>query len=351
VASPLAVTTNGRGREVPVDTIVRVSAEGTTLDSVTVQFGAGRLAGAIDSEGTWVASDRLEPATTYVVTSESTNDSGVRYRDQSQFTTRALSLDQQTYASVAPLEGETVGIGMPVIVTFDVPVTDKASIEKHLSVTSSPAQPGSWHWINSQEVRWRPKTYWKAGTEVAVDIGINGVSAGAGIYGQESRKLNFKVGSASIYKVNAKTHQMQVYSDGSLVRTLPITTGKPGFTTRSGVKVIMEKFDSRRMNSETVGIARDSSEGYDLDDVKWAMRVTYSGEFIHAAPWSVGYQGDANVSHGCTGMSTADAQWLFERSKRGDVVEYTGTDRQMTLTNGYGDWNSDWSSYAAGSAL
>ena len=38
---------------------------------------------------------------------------------------------------------------------------------------------------------------------------------------------------------------MQVFSNGTLLRTIPITTGKPGFTTRSGTKVIIEKFDEQ----------------------------------------------------------------------------------------------------------
>ena len=142
---------------------------------------------------------------------------------------------------------------------------------------------------------------------------------------------------------------MKVYSNGRLLRTLPITTGKDGFTTRSGTKVIIEKFPSKRMNSETVGIT--GSEAYDLSHVRWAMRVTYSGEFIHAAPWSVASQGLANVSHGCTGMSTSDAAWLYAMSRRGDVVQYTGTDRPMTLTNGYGDWNESFAQWRQGSAL
>jgi lipoprotein-anchoring transpeptidase ErfK/SrfK len=105
------------------------------------------------------------------------------------------------------------------------------------------------------------------------------------------------------------------------------------------------------MNSETVGISAGDPEAYDLDNVEYAMRVTYSGEFVHAAPWSVGYQGYSNVSHGCTGMSTDNAAWFYNLSKRGDVVEYTGTDVQMTMTNGYGDWNVGYAEYAKGSAL
>ena len=144
---------------------------------------------------------------------------------------------------------------------------------------------------------------------------------------------------------------MQVFSNGSLLRTIPITTGKAGFTTRSGTKVIIEKFREKRMNSETVGIGQDDPEFYDLDDVEYAMRLTYSGEFIHAAPWSEASQGSANVSHGCTGMSTADAAWLYDMTLRGDVVEYTGTDRWMTVENGYGDWNLPFADYRSGSAL
>ena len=105
------------------------------------------------------------------------------------------------------------------------------------------------------------------------------------------------------------------------------------------------------MNSETVGIAQDSSEGYNIDNVQYAMRLTYSGEFIHAAPWSVSSQGVANVSHGCTGLSTANAKYLFDMTRRGDVVEYTGSNRPMTLTNGYGDWNESYAQYKDGSAL
>ncbi len=344
-------STSATGRNVPVDQVVRVAAAGGTLTSVTVASTGGRVAGEINDAGDWVASELLEPATSYVVKSVASTDEGAVQRDRSRFRTQDLSLDQQTYPSLAPLNGETVGVGMPVIVTFDVPVTDRKSIQKHMAVTSTPAQKGSWRWLSSQEVHWRPKTYWKAGTDVAVDVNINSVPAGGGIYGQEDRHIDFQVGSANIYKVNARTHQMQVFSNGSLLRTLPITTGKPGFTTRSGVKVIIEKFDTKRMNSETVGIAAGSAEAYDIDDVRWAMRVTYSGEFIHGAPWSVGSQGYANVSHGCTGMSDANAKWLFDMSKRGDVVEYTGTDRPMTLDNGYGDWNEPFSTYAEGSAL
>jgi lipoprotein-anchoring transpeptidase ErfK/SrfK len=337
---------------VPVDKQVRITASGGTLDSVSVGSRAGALAGELSQDSSsWTASDLLEPGTDYVVRAVAKRADGKSVTRTSRFHTVDLTLDQQTYPSVAPLQGETVGVGMPVIVTFDVPVTDRASIEKHMSVQASPRQPGTWHWLSDTEVHWRPKTYWKAGSDVSVDVDINSVPAGGGIYGQESRHVDFEVGDAHIYKVNAQTDQMQVLSNGKLLRTIPITTGKPGFTTRSGTKVIIEKFASKRMNSETVGIPAGSADAYDIDNVQWAMRVTYSGEFVHAAPWSVADQGSANVSHGCTGMSTENAAWLYAMSRRGDVVEYTGTDRPMTLDNGYGDWNASFADYRAGSAL
>ena len=341
-------------KAVPVDHDVRVSASGATLDSVTVESAAGllKLPGELSRDSSsWTAHGRLEPGTDYVVHAVAKRADGQKVTRTSRFHTQDLTLAQQTYASVAPLQDETVGVGMPVIVTFDVPVTDKASIEKHMSVTATPRQPGAWHWISDQEVHWRPKVYWKAGSDVSVNLDINSIPAGAGIYGQENRHVDFNVGDANVYKVNAQTDQMRVFQNGSLLRTIPITTGKPGFVTRSGVKVIIEKFRKKRMNSETVGIKKNDPDYYNIDDVEYAMRVTYTGEFVHAAPWSVASQGHENVSHGCTGMSTADAAWLYNMSRRGDVVEYVGTDRGMTLTNGYGDWNASFADYRAGSAL
>ncbi len=351
-----SVSTNvKRKTDVPVDTVLTVSARDGRLSTVDVigSGDVGALTGAIAGDGSkWKADDRLEPGTTYTVRTSVRGDDGELVTKQQKFTTQDLSLDQQTYPSVAPLPGETVGVGMPVIVTFDVPVTDPASIEKHMTVTTAPEQPGTWHWISDTEVHYRPKKYWKAGTTVDVDLDINGVDAGNGIYGQEDREVNFTVGDAHIYKVDMDTHQMKVFSNGKLLRTIPITTGEqPKFTTRSGIKVIIEKYDAKRMDSETVGIPNNSPDGYNIDNVQWAMRVTYSGEFVHAAPWSVGSQGYANVSHGCTGMSTSNADWLYHMSVRGDVVDYTGSDRGMEATNGFGDWNVSWDEYKQGSAL
>jgi lipoprotein-anchoring transpeptidase ErfK/SrfK len=338
-------------KDVPVDQAVTIGATGGTIDTVKATSSAGELKGQVSPNGSrWTATDRLEPGTAYTITTTAERSDGTAVTRTTRFSTQALTLDEQTYPSVAPLAGETVGVGMPVIVTFDVPVTDRATFEKHMTVTAKPAQVGSWHWISNTEAHWRPKSYWKAGSRVHVDVDVNSIPAGNGIYGQESRELDFHVGDAHVYRVNTVTDQMNVFSNGKLLRTIPITTGEqPQYTTRSGTKVIIEKFESRDMNSETVGIT--GADAYNIKGVQWAMRVTFSGEFIHAAPWSVAYQGNSNVSHGCTGMSTENAAWLYAMSRRGDVVEYTGTDKPMTLTNGYGDWNESFQTYRQGSAL
>jgi lipoprotein-anchoring transpeptidase ErfK/SrfK len=339
--------------DVKVNRSLRLNVTDGTFSSVTVTGKESRVDGTLSTDKlSWQSSSRLQPGETYRVRGTAVDEDGKEIVYRSRFSTETLSLDQQTFPSFFPLPGATVGVGMPAIIRFDVPVTNKASIEKHLHVTSVPAQAGAFHWISDTEVHWRPKRYWQAGTKVTVDADVDSVPAGNGVYGQKSRTSTFTIGRSMISKVDMNTHQMRVFRDGKLIRTIPITTGEqPKFTTRSGVKVIVEKYRRKRMNSETVGIDPNGPDGYNIAGVEYAMRVTYSGEFVHAAPWSVGSQGRANVSHGCTGMSTANAGWLYDQTMIGDVVVYTGTTKEMTLTNGIGDWNLPFKEYATGSAL
>jgi lipoprotein-anchoring transpeptidase ErfK/SrfK len=338
------------GAAVPIDAPVTVTTTGGALEAVRVASAAGAVQGAVE-DGTWTSSSLLEPGTDYSITATATRSDGRRVERTRSFHTVDLTLDEQTFAAVAPLDGETVGVGMPVVVTFDLPVTDRALFEKHMRVTSTPAQRGSWYWLSDREVHYRPARYWKAGSEVSVDLDINSLPAGNGIYGQESRSIDFRVGDSVVSRVDVSTHTMRTFVNGELARTMPISAGKAGWETRSGTKVIIEKFRRKRMNAATIGVDESDPEYYDLSNVQYALRVTYSGEFLHAAPWSSGSQGSANVSHGCVGMSLADAQWLYERTSRGDVVEVTGSERQMTLENGFGDWNLSAAEWKQGSAL
>lgn len=349
----ISANVRAKQKNVTVDTQVTVDGSNGRLTEVSLTSAkAGQVSGTLAADGgSWQADGLLEPGSAYVLKATLAGANGQSVTKTRRFTTQRLTMAQQTYPSISPLAGQTVGVGMPVIVKFDVPVTDRASIEKHLSVTSVPAQVGSWHWFSNSEVHWRPKHYWKAGSTVTVHADVNGVSAGNGVYGQTSRDVTFHVGDRHIYKVDLKTDQMKVFSNGKLLRTIPVTGGQPGFTTRSGIKVIIQKYAKHTMNSETIGIPKGDPNYYDMKDVQWAMRITFSGEFVHAAPWSVASQGHANVSHGCTGLSTADADWLYHLTRVGDVVDETGTDRPQEVTNGYGDWNLSFKDYKKGSAL
>lgn len=345
------VRTNDR---VPVDTVLKLTAQEGRFEAVVVSTGSGKaeLRGRLSRGATrWTARERLEPGRRYRVRTVAVDGDGLFTKKTSRFRTEDLTLDEQTFPSIAPLDGETVGVGMPVIISFDVPVTDRANIEQHLSVQTSPRQRGSWAWLSDHEVHWRPQHYWEPGTEVSVDADINSVDAGDGVFGQYSRSASFAIGEAMVSKIDVHRHRMRVFRNGSLLRTIPISAGKAGFTTRSGTKVIMEKHRVKEMDATTIGIDRSDPEYYRIDDVEYAMRVTYSGEFLHAAPWSVGSQGSQNVSHGCVGMSTEDAAWLYDLSRRGDVVEVTGTNRAMEPGNGYTDWNKTFAEYRQESAL
>ena len=356
--APVQLTANvdDGAKQVKVDTLVGVKASAGTLSKVNVSYswtdsrGAtkkGDLSGTLNkSKTSWKATERLEPSGDYTVRMTGTNAAGETRTDRTSFTTQALSLSQQTYASLTPLDGSEVGVGMPAVVHFDVPVTDRASIEKNLHVTSSPAQAGSWHWYGNREVHWRPQTYWKPGSKVSVQADINGVSAGNGIYGQKSASTHFTVGRSMIVKVNLASDVATVSRDGKKVRTILVSGGKSGWRTRSGVKLIMSKEYDKKMTNEMIG----AKEPYDLT-VAYAMRITNSGEFLHSAPWNAAVFGRRNASHGCVGMSTSNAAWLIHNSMIGDPVVTTGSDRGIEPGNGFSDWNASFKEYAKGSAL
>ncbi|WP_232524868.1 L,D-transpeptidase [Nocardioides mangrovicus] len=338
---------------VPVSKLLRLTASEGTFRTVQLATLKGvEVPGQMNADRTgWHATSRLTSGKKYVVKAVAADASGTARTWTARFDAASLTKDEQTYPSVNPLPDANVGVGMPIMVHFDRPVKNKAAFERNMHVTTSAGQTGSWYWIDDNTAHYRPQTYWQGGSTVNVDLDLASVDAGNGIYGQVDRKYSFKVGRSQVLKVSATTHQMKVIRDGKQIRQIPITTGMAGFTTRSGTKVIVEKDLSHDMNSETIGIDPNGPLGYNLKGVKYAMRLTFSGEFIHAAPWSVSSQGHANVSHGCTGLSNENAAWLFNNSMIGDPVEYTGTDKPMTLTNGYGDWNMSWADWQQGSAL
>jgi lipoprotein-anchoring transpeptidase ErfK/SrfK len=338
-----------------VDTLLTVSATRGSITDVAMTFndpksGAQTVQGTMSPDNsTWTAGSLLEPGLKYQVVASGQNLEGVATTTTTSFAAQNLSLKQQIFPTI--LSGGTVGVAMPVVVKFDVPVTDRAAFQKHMTVTSTPVQEGSWGWLSSTEVHWRPKEMWQAGTQVAINVDINSVPAGNGTYGQKSVTGTMTIGRSVILNADLASHYMTVVIDGAVAKKIPITGGKAGFLSRSGKKVLKEKFASLTMNSETVGIAKTSPDYYNLSNVQFAMRETDSGEFVHAAPWSVGSQGRANVSHGCIGVSTANGSWLFSNCKVGDLINVTGTARGLEKGNGWTDWNVSYDEFRKDSAL
>ncbi len=343
------------GTPVPVDTKVSVTASQGTLVEVGMIYtdpkdGPQTVQGTLAPDATtWTANSLLEPGLTYQLVMQGQNPAGVTTSRTASFTTQNLSLKQQVFPTIA--SSGTVGVAMPVVVRFDVPVTDRATFQQHMSVTAEPATEGSWSWLSSTEAHWRPRELWKPGTKVSISVDINSVPAGNGRYGQKSVSGSMTIARSVILKADLASHQMTVVIDGAAARTIPITGGKPGFETRSGKKVLMEKFASLKMDAASVGISKNDPEYYNIPDVKYALRETDSGEFIHAAPWSVSSQGKANVSHGCIGVSTENGAWLFKNCRVGDLIEVTGSKRGLETGNGWTDWNVSYEQFRKGSAL
>jgi lipoprotein-anchoring transpeptidase ErfK/SrfK len=345
----LTVTPRNGATRVALDATARVVADSGRLRSVRVTGGGKRLDGEEAADGrSWESSGPLAPATRYRVVAEAVDDAGTPARRQSSFTT--LRPRAELRAAVMPLDGETVGVGMPIGVWFSQPVADRAAVERRLQVSSSKPVTGAWHWFADNEVHYRPRTYWPSGSKVTLRARLAGTDAGRGVWGVADRTIRFTIGKRQISVVDVRTHRMKVTSGGRTLRVLPVSTGRARYPTTNGVHFVLEKNPVKLMDSSTVGIPRNSPGGY-YQRVNWSVRISNSGEFVHAAPWSTGAQGSANVSHGCVNLSTANAAWYFRLTRRGDVVEVRGSPKRPGDSLGVADWNMSWSRWLAGSAL
>ncbi|MFJ2739788.1 L,D-transpeptidase [Streptomyces sp. NPDC087440] len=270
-----------------------------------------------------------------------------------------LAAPRRTVApQIAPLNGSTVGVGQPLALVFKGQKVDRslrAGIEGALKVTTSTPLTGAWHWTEAKGdtlVHFRPEHYWPAHTKVTLDARLSHVKLADGTAADRDRRLTFTTGDATVNKVDLAAHTMTVVRNGETLRVIPVSGGEDRFKTREGIKTILSKDGRVIMDSRTIGIPRNSPDGY-YDPYDWSMRETISGEYIHAAPDNAASFGKENVSHGCIGMSDADARWLYGLSRVGDVIEVTGTTGKPMdhFGNGYGDWNLSWSAWLAGSAL
>ena len=326
---------------------VTVTATGGTLATVSVAGSGGAVKGALNADKTvWTSTDKLGFGARYTVSAVATNADGQKTTKTSAFTTARAT--KTVFPAVSPLTGMTVGVGMPVRVYFDNPVTDRKAALARMKVTTSVPTVGGWHWFSATEVHWRPKAYWKPGTKVALDTDLRGVSLGPGTYGSVNadRHIAFTIGASHVSIADAKTHRMKVWVNGKLTKNFPASLGKEvaGRYTHSGVHVVTDKKASMTMDSTTFGLALDAG-GYRVP-VQFATRISNGGEFVHSAPWSVAQQGRENVSHGCVNLSPANAQWFYGISQPGDVVQVTGTPVPLTSKDtDVPDWNIPWSQW------
>ena len=327
------------------------------LDEVTLVDGAGtELSGALadapeapDSD-LWTPETPLDYGTTYTLTATALNAADEETTAKSTFTT--VSPQTLSTPSIGPLDGTTVGVGMPIRVYFDDPVADKAAVESHLRVTSSNPTDGAWNWLGDAEVHFRPSQYWPPDTEVTLDANLYGVDFGEGVWGEKNRTVSFTIAAKHVSIVDAGSHTMQVFDGDQLVQTFPISAGGPEFPSRNGPHVVTELNRDRVMDSSTYGVPVDSPNGY-RTPVEFAVRLSNNGEFVHSAPWSVAQQGRENVSHGCINLSPERAAWFFDFSLPGDVVEIKNS-IGPTLSAADGDiydWAIPWDEWQAGSAL
>ncbi|EFL26788.1 putative secreted protein [Streptomyces himastatinicus ATCC 53653] len=335
------------------DRPLQVTAKGDDgrITDVTATDAAGRyVRGELAPDGSrWRSTVPLAAGAHYTLRVSTEDSGGAPGRRTIDFTTS--SKRRLLKVTFGPKSGE-YGVGQPVTAKLSRPVKDpsaRAVVERGLKVDSQPAVEGVWHWVNSKTLHYRPAEYWPAHATVKVRSNLKGIRVGGGLYGGDAKPLRITTGDRIEALTDSGTHQMTVRRNGQVIRTIPITTGMPGFDTRNGTKVILAKESAVRMTGASIGLGSGS---YDLM-VYWAARVTESGEYVHAAPWSTGSQGYANVSHGCTGMSTANAQWFFNTVHLGDLVKVVNSngDDMATFGNGYGDWNMAWTDWRQGSAL
>ncbi len=334
---------------VPVDAPVTVAAEDGVLGAVTMTNEEGSVvAGQLSKDGLhWATTEPLGYNKEYTLNAQSLGLGGMTSRSM---TFQTHSPESLTMPYLLPGDGEVVGVGQPVAIRFDENIPNRLAAEKSITVTTNPPVEGAFYWLNNREVRWRPQAYWKPGTAVDVAVNAYGVDLGDGLFGQDNVTTHFTIGDEVVAVADDNTKTLTVRRNGEVIKTMPISMGKNSSPTNNGTFIIGDRFSHLVMDSSTYGVPSNSPNGY-RTEVDWATQMSYSGIYVHGAPWSVGSQGYSNVSHGCLNVSTTNAKWFFSNTKRGDIVEVVNTvGSVLPGTEGLGDWNIPWDQWKAGNA-
>lgn len=344
----LAITPADKAGNVAPGEPITVTATDGKLTQVTVTNQDGKaVSGAITPDGAkWESAEPLGYSKTYTVNAAGTGTDGKPASLTSSFST--VKPGRQIGVSLNPTDGQTVGVGQPLVFYFSSNVPDKAAAEKALKITTEPATEGAFYWFRDNEVHWRPKDYWKSGTKITVNAAIYGKALGPNLFGKEDRKSAITIGNKVVAVADGATKQMTVSVNDQVVKTIPISMGKPRHETPNGIYTVMTEQQNYTMDSGTYGVPADSPGGY-RTKVAVASRLSNSGIFYHSAPWSVRQQGNSNVSHGCLNMSTENARWMQEIGAKGDIfiVQNSGG-KPLQAWDGLSVWQLSWEEWKKG---
>jgi lipoprotein-anchoring transpeptidase ErfK/SrfK len=330
------------------DATINVAAKHGKLKDVTVATAAGPVSGNLAANGQWRSAAPLAVGTNYTVTATAVGVTGKKVTRSSTFQTltphqvfqtaiTALGTDPNVSSEI--VDGHQYGVGIPITMMFSRPITNRAAVERAIQLRTSNPVVGAWYWQDDQTLIFRPRQYWPQYTTVTVDGNFDGVQAAPGVYGISNVNLNFSIGASLIVVASASDHYMDVYYKDQLFGRWQISTGRPGDDTPDGAYLTTFKNNPQLM----VG------PGYHLE-VPWSVDITYNGDFIHDAYWSVGEQGFTNVSHGCINTSPANAETYYTMEEPGDPATVTGSPIAGTPGNGWTEWFIPWSQWLGGSA-
>jgi lipoprotein-anchoring transpeptidase ErfK/SrfK len=325
----------------------KVTVSDGTIQALTLTNPAGKkITGRLSPDHTiWTVGEVLGFDKTYTWAGTAIGADGEQTKIAGNFTT--VTPNSLVDSTINTGDGKTYGVAMPISVTFDGAVTNKAAAERAMTVQTSVPVTGGWAWLDDRTAHWRPKTYWPAGTQVTVNLKLYGVAYGDGVFGADDMTSHFSIGRNQVVKANTRTHRMLVYRGGKLIQNFPASMGldsDPGRVTNSGTHVVMSKHSTYKMTNPKYK--------YFNVEVPWAVRISNNGEFVHGYAGSIWAQGNTNVSHGCVNLAPDNAKVYYDEVLIGDPVEITGSTKQLDPADGdYYDWAVPWNQWAGMSAL
>lgn len=327
-----------------------IRAENSTIKDVSLApVGGGEsVAGTLSDDGTsWKADEPLAFATEYSFEFVLVDTAGGEHRQSQTFTT--VQPENEANAWMYPADGSTVGTSQTIEINFSEPVTNKDAVEKAITITSTSGQKGAFYWLNDTKVRYRAEEYWKPHSTITVDMQLFGVDFGNGMIGNFNDTFSFKTHNTRLAVVDNATKQMQVFIDGKLERTFPVTLGAEEWPSFYGKYTVMEQYQQTRFSAESIGLEPGDPAYYEATDVNWASRISNGGAFVHEAlPAAQSVLGVMNVSHGCVGMSPEGAKYFYDVFGPGDMLEIRNTDTgPVQVWDGFGDWNVPWSEWTS----